>query len=209
MSHGLFITGAALLALAGPADAQDSFGAPTAAPTAAPPRPAAATPAPAATRPPVAADTSDETRDDGVPPPRGLHSGAMHGTTPASIPGGRLITTPALVALLRQAAGEGGAKPLVLDVLGGPEALPGAQYAVPAHQSGSFDDRTQQAFGQYLQQATQGRRDTPLVFYCASTQCWMSYNAALRAIALGYREVLWYRGGLQAWKQAGQPVQPR
>jgi PQQ-dependent catabolism-associated CXXCW motif protein len=209
MSHGLFITGAALLALAGPADAQDSFGAPAATP----PRPPAATAAPAAARPPVAADTttdtSAETRDDGVPPPRGLHSGAMHGPTPASIPGGRLITTPALVALLRQAAGEGGAKPLVLDVLGGPEALPGAQYAVPAHQSGSFDDRTQREFGQYLQQATQGRPNTPLVFYCASTQCWMSYNAALRAIALGYRQVLWYRGGLQAWKQAGQPVQQR
>ena len=35
----------------------------------------------------------------------------------------------------------------------------------------------------------------------------MSYNASLRAIALGYTNVLWYRGGIEAWKQAGLPVQ--
>jgi 3-mercaptopyruvate sulfurtransferase SseA len=36
----------------------------------------------------------------------------------------------------------------------------------------------------------------------------MSYNAALRAINLGYTNVLWYRGGIEAWQQAGLPVQP-
>lgn len=36
----------------------------------------------------------------------------------------------------------------------------------------------------------------------------MSYNAALRAINLGYRNVLWYRGGIEAWQAAGQPLQP-
>ena len=35
----------------------------------------------------------------------------------------------------------------------------------------------------------------------------MSYNASLRAINLGYTNVLWYRGGIEAWKQAGLPVQ--
>jgi rhodanese-related sulfurtransferase len=35
----------------------------------------------------------------------------------------------------------------------------------------------------------------------------MSYNAALRAIAAGYSNVLWYRGGIEAWKAAGMPVQ--
>lgn len=46
-----------------------------------------------------------------------------------------------------------------------------------------------------------------MVFYCASTMCWMSYNAALRARALGYLDVLWYRGGIEAWKAAGLPLQ--
>lgn len=78
---------------------------------------------------------------------------------------------------------------------------------MPASQPGSFQDSTQQQFGQFLQQATQGRRDLPLVFYCASSHYWMSYNAALRAIRLGYANVLWYRGGLEAWQAAGQPTQ--
>jgi PQQ-dependent catabolism-associated CXXCW motif protein len=53
---------------------------------------------------------------------------------------------------------------------------------------------------------TNNNKEVPLIFYCQSNQCWMSYNAALRAIHMGYTNVLWYRGGLEAWKAAGQPV---
>jgi len=35
----------------------------------------------------------------------------------------------------------------------------------------------------------------------------MSYNAAVRASRMGYSQVLWYRGGIEAWKAAGQRVQ--
>lgn len=147
--------------------------------------------------------TQAERQDFGVAPTNQLHDGAMHGPTPTSIPGGQVITTKGVVSLL-----QGGQAPaLVLDVLGGQEVIPGSQAAVPAHQAGSFTDQTQQQFGQYLQQATGGRKDYPIVLYCASTQCWMSYNASLRAINLGYTNVLWYRGGLEAWKAAGQQVQ--
>jgi PQQ-dependent catabolism-associated CXXCW motif protein len=149
-----------------------------------------------------AAETA-ERQDQGVTATNRLHDGAMHGPTPNSIPGGQLITTPGLLDLLKAAPG----RVLVFDVLGAAERLPGALNAVPAHQAGSFDDAVQREFGQFLQQVTQGKRDTALVFYCASTQCWMSYNAALRAIRMGYRNVLWYRGGLEAWKAARQPVQ--
>ncbi len=47
----------------------------------------------------------------------------------------------------------------------------------------------------------------PIVLYCLSPECWMSYNASLRAINLGYTNVLWYRGGIESWKKAGLPVQ--
>ncbi len=144
-----------------------------------------------------------ERQDYGVAPTQQLHAGQMHGPTPASIPGGQVITTKGLVELMR-----GGQVPvLVLDVLGGPEMIQGAQYAVPASQPGAFNDQAQQQFGQYLQQATGGNKQYPVVTYCLSTQCWMSYNAALRAINLGYTNVLWYRGGIEAWKQAGMPTQ--
>jgi rhodanese-related sulfurtransferase len=143
-----------------------------------------------------------EREDFGVRPTSSLHGGPMHGPTPSSIPGGQVITTKGVVALLRRRD----VPVLVLDVLGGGERIPGAQSAMPAHRAGSFDDDTQRQFGQYLRQATRGNREHPLVLYCASPQCWMSYNAALRAIKLGYTNVLWYRGGLQFWKQAGQRV---
>ncbi|MFV0278596.1 MAG: rhodanese-like domain-containing protein, partial [Parahaliea sp.] len=143
-----------------------------------------------------------ERQDYGVQPTSTLHSGAMHGPTPASIPGGQVITTKGLVELVQS----GRTPYLIFDVLGGQEVLPGAQNAIAAHQPGSFNDQTQSQFGAYLQQVTQGSKDMPLVFYCLSTQCWMSYNASLRAIKLGYKNVLWYRGGVEAWKMAGLPT---
>jgi rhodanese-related sulfurtransferase len=144
-----------------------------------------------------------ERQDFGIAPVSALHDGAMHGPTPASIPGGQVITTKGLVELIR-----GGKVPvLTLDVLGGSEMIQGAVYAVPASQPGTFNDQTQQQFGQFLQQATGGNKEHPIVLYCLSPECWMSYNASLRAINLGYTNVLWYRGGIESWKKAGLPVQ--
>jgi rhodanese-related sulfurtransferase len=45
-----------------------------------------------------------------------------------------------------------------------------------------------------------------LVVFCESTVCWQSYNAALRAAADGYVNVVWYRGGVAAWRAAGLPT---
>ncbi len=144
-----------------------------------------------------------ERQDFGIAPVAALHDGPMHGPTPASIPGGQLITTKGLVELMR-----GGQVPvLMLDILGGPEMIQGAVYAVPAAQPGTFTDQTQQQLGQFLQQATGGDKQYPIVLYCLSPECWMSYNASLRAINLGYTNVLWYRGGIETWKKAGLPVQ--
>ncbi len=145
-----------------------------------------------------------ERQNFGVPATRELHSGAPHGPTPTSIPGGQVITTKGLVALV-----QGRQAPFLLfDVLGGPEMLPNAIPAVAASQPGSFTDQTQTGFGQYLSQTTNGNKQMPLVFYCRSTHCWLSYNAALRAITMGYTNVLWYRGGIDAWTMAGLPLQP-
>ena len=143
-----------------------------------------------------------ERQDMGVPATAQLKSGGLHGPTPNQLPGGRLVTTPELVQLLQNPQ-QG---TLVFDVLGGPQMLPNAIPVVPASQGGSFEDQVQREFGQYLQQVTQGRKDRPMVFYCQSSQCWMSYNAALRATRLGYTNVLWYRGGIEAWQQAGGPL---
>lgn len=202
-----FLLLAALASITRPAIAQDSFGGN--APVTPPPRteqpPAAGSPY---GPPPGGAGDLDrlmqqERQDFGVKPTAELHTGPMHAPTPSSIPGGQVITTKGLLPLLANA--ELGA--MVFDVLGGAEMIPGAHPAAPASQPGSFRDQNQQDFGRYLQSLTRGNMETPLVFYCLSSHCWMSYNASLRAINLGYRNVLWYRGGIEAWKAAGQRVQ--
>jgi len=146
-----------------------------------------------------------ELQDFGVPPQSQLHAGAMHGPTPTRIPGGQVITTQQLAAMMQQGQGQPDSA-LLFHVLGSPPMIPGAIQAAPASAPGSFSDQTQQEFGQFLQQTTQGNRARPLVFYCQSTQCWMSYNAALRAINMGFTRVLWYRGGIEAWQQSGQSM---
>jgi len=144
-----------------------------------------------------------ERQDMGVPPQQDLHGAPFHGPTPNKIAGGQVITTKGLLPLLQQA----GMQVLVFDVLGSSQALPRALPLAWAAQPGSFNDATQQQLAQALKQAAQGRTDLPMVFYCGGPQCWMSYNAALRAIRLGYRNVLWYRGGVEAWQRAGQPLE--
>ena len=146
---------------------------------------------------------SSESQDFGVSPTDKLRpSDKTHGPTPSKIPGGLVVTTGALQKMLsdRQSG------LVVLDVYGAPQMLPNAVHAMPASQGGSFNDETQKGYGQFLQQITGGDKNRPIVTYCAGVQCWLSYNAALRAIKLGYSNVLWYRGGLEAWTQAGLPT---
>ena len=47
--------------------------------------------------------------------------------------------------------------------------------------------------------------DKPIVFYSRGRN-WHGANAALRAVKLGYRNVGWYRGGLESWKAANLPL---
>lgn len=72
---------------------------------------------------------------------------------------------------------------------------------------GQLDARWQHYFSHYLEQASRGDKDWPLVFYCRS-DCWLSWNAVKRAHRLGFRNLFWYRNGIDAWQQAGLPLHP-
>ena len=65
-----------------------------------------------------------------------------------------------------------------------------------------------QALNEGVGQISGGDPGVPIVVHCSAPMCWLSYNAALRAIAAGYGNVCWYRGGLQAWAMAGLPLVP-
>jgi len=56
-----------------------------------------------------------------------------------------------------------------------------------------------------LARATGGDRGRPLVFYCLK-DCWMSWNAAKRAMTLGYGNVIWFPDGTDGWEAAGLPL---
>ena len=68
--------------------------------------------------------------------------------------------------------------------------------------AGSLDARTDAFYRQRLAQATANNLDHPIVVYCHE-RCWLSWNAAKRAIRYGYRKVYWFPDGIEGWRAAG------
>lgn len=60
-------------------------------------------------------------------------------------------------------------------------------------------------FKKSLEGVSFGQKDRKLVFYCEA-KCWMSWNAAKRAVEYGYTAVYWFPGGMQDWTAAGYPT---
>jgi rhodanese-related sulfurtransferase len=49
------------------------------------------------------------------------------------------------------------------------------------------------------------RRETPTVYYCNGPKCGRSANAIRTALACGYTNIHWFRGGLEEWLAKGYP----
>lgn len=67
---------------------------------------------------------------------------------------------------------------------------------------GVLSEVTENYFKKHLLAATNADLETPLVFYCRAN-CWMSWNAAKRALSFGYRRVYWYTDGIEDWDFEG------
>jgi thiosulfate/3-mercaptopyruvate sulfurtransferase len=50
------------------------------------------------------------------------------------------------------------------------------------------------------------RAAIPLLLYCYGIDCVRSRQAGVQAARLGFRNVLWFRGGVQEWREAGYPL---
>lgn len=61
-------------------------------------------------------------------------------------------------------------------------------------------------FVQALLQVSHGDKTHPIVVYCKA-DCWLSWNASRRAVALGYQRLYWYRDGIDGWQTADLPTQ--
>ena len=146
-----------------------------------------------------------EDADYGVAPSASLRTHDFSAPTPREIPGATTIRTEELRESLRSQP-----PPLLFDVLGGDAhaSLPGAIWLPGAGRGESFTDTVQLQLARALETTTQGNRNRAIVFFCQGPQCWLSYNAALRAAALGYQRAYWYRGGIEAWLAAGGKLAP-
>lgn len=60
-------------------------------------------------------------------------------------------------------------------------------------------------FKSNLTKLTSGNFSYPLLFYCQQ-QCWMSWNAAKRALEYGYSSVYWFPRGTDGWLEIGGAV---
>jgi PQQ-dependent catabolism-associated CXXCW motif protein len=146
---------------------------------------------------------ADEDKDWGVAPTGYLHRPPYHAPTPREIPGAQVVTTLELRAMLA-----GPTPPLLIDVLSGEGhlTLAGANWIANAGRGTNFLDPVQSNLIRLLAQLTGNDKARPLVFFCLNSECWLSYNAALRAVVAGYGTVYWYRGGIEAWAAAGLPT---
>ena len=146
-----------------------------------------------------------------VPEPTAYRMDNYRAPTPATVKGASVIDTDGLQHLHMTT------NAVLVDVLPAPrrppEMKPGTPWSplredipgsiwLPEVGRGAITPATDTWFRGRLRDLTGGDMDRPIVFYCLD-QCWMSWNAAKRAASYGWRHVLWYRGGTDAWSRAG------
>ncbi len=148
----------------------------------------------------------------GLLEPSGYRMDDYHAPTPDAVPGGRVIHTDALKALLKRGA------VVLIDVLPAPRRpagmKPGTPWMPAPHRDlpgslwlpdvgrGAISPALDTWFRDRLAAATGNDKSRPVVFYCLK-DCWMSWNATKRAASYGYRDAIWFPEGIDGWKDAG------
>ena len=148
----------------------------------------------------------------GVAEPEGYWEGDINAPTPSTLHGASVIHVEEVEALLRQG------KAVVIDVSNAPrrpaELAPGAPWLPLPHRAipdalwlpgvgaGAPAQEIDDFYRGRLKLATLGNVEVPLVVYCHEN-CWLSWNAAKRAIGYGYRRVFWFPEGIEGWTAAG------
>jgi PQQ-dependent catabolism-associated CXXCW motif protein len=139
--------------------------------------------------------------------PTTLRDGSqIHSPTPMEAPAGaKVISTRELVKLYKSEPGL-----VVVDALSSDdpvkETLPKASWLYGAGWSQASENDNIAAQLAKAMMSIVPNKNTPIVAYCLDYECWLSWNASLRFVAMGYSRVYWYRGGIEAWKRAKLPV---
>jgi adenylate cyclase len=156
-------------------------------------------------------DHVSEDADTGLPMTEGVRSANLFGRmTPIGAPGVSTIKTSELRALIGD--GEGGASgelPLLLSTNCSNclrVAIPGTNFVPDAYRNGMLDDAKRQALKILVDRLLHGDRTRRVITSSWNAAFWDARNLAIELAALGYSNVSWYRGGLEAWDVAGLPV---
>jgi len=154
----------------------------------------------------------------GVAEPSGFRMDEYRAPTPDTLEGARVVTTTEAEALWREK------KAIFLDVMPAPpkpadlpagtiwrdperKDIPGSIWLANVGY-GALNAEQQKYFRDALVQYTGNDDSKGILFYCM-TDCWMSWNAAKRAVGWGYKSVFWYPSGADGWGRAGLPLEER
>jgi PQQ-dependent catabolism-associated CXXCW motif protein len=152
-----------------------------------------------------------------VPEPDGYRMEAYRAPVPATLKGATVVSTEEAAQFWRAGAA------IFIDVLPRPPKpdLPeGTIWQEPPHFGipgsvwladvgyGGLSPTMEGWFRDNLERLTLGDKTRRLLIYCRA-DCWMSWNAARRAVEWGFERVVWYPGGTDDWEAANLPLQER
>jgi len=83
--------------------------------------------------------------------------------------------------------------------------IPGSAWLVNVGY-GALSPEAESYFREGLKALSGSDTGKPLLFYCRAA-CWMSWNAAKRALEWGYSNVIWYSAGTDGWAERGLPLE--
>lgn len=151
-----------------------------------------------------------------MPQPDTYRGEPYRAPVPATLTGAEVIGIDRAITLHEQGIAA------FLDVLPRPQARPeglpeGTIWNEPAHQSipgavwlwdtgyQALSPAEEKRLRDGLTRAKANDPDRPVVIFCRA-DCWMSWNAARRAVEWGMGPVIWFPGGTDAWEQEGLPL---
>jgi quinoprotein dehydrogenase-associated probable ABC transporter substrate-binding protein/PQQ-dependent catabolism-associated CXXCW motif protein len=148
-----------------------------------------------------------------VPEPEGYRMADYRAPVPATLTGAKVLSTADLEAMIAHE------DPVLIDVLPAPRKPRDTGLWLPPSRDniegsvwlantgyGELSAEFAAFLETSLQELTASDPGRRLVFYCEA-DCWMSWNAAKRALSLGYRNVAWYPEGTDGWALAGLPLE--
>ena len=153
----------------------------------------------------------------GPPEPEGYRMEAFRAPVPDSLQGATTVKTEQVWELWEAKAA------IFIDVLPRPPKpkdlpegtvwrdrprnnIPGSVW-LPNVGFGALNRTVEAYFRDNLERLTAGDKSKAILIYC-QVDCWMSWNAAKRALEYGYSQVYWYPDGTEGWAISGGRLIP-